>query len=80
MSMAWEVSAIDISTVLNAHYVDYDEDRLQELLDTLDTEAIEDSVLNYTDFDDQCSSALDAIENALIEQGVITGQKKYLAP
>jgi hypothetical protein len=81
MSLAWEVSVDDIGIVLKAHNIEYDMERLDKLMDALDHEAIESGVLYYTNFDNQCESALDDIENQLMESGVIPqGKKKFHAP
>jgi hypothetical protein len=45
-----------------------------------ETDRIEGAVLAYTDFDDQVASALDEIENVLIEAKVLTGPKQYDPP
>ena len=54
--------------------------KLEKHFDETVCSRIEKAVLCYTDFDDQCDSALDEIETVLIELGVLKGPKCYVAP
>ena len=81
MSLAWEVTADDVVLVFQQHGIRADaEDILEKHFDETVCSRIEEAVLRYTDFDDQCSSALDEIETVLIELEVIKGPKCYVAP
>jgi len=80
MSMGWEVTTEDVRLVLDAHNVKVDDARLEEIHESLDHDAIEDGVMYYTDMDDQTMSMLDDIENQLIEEGVVTGEKSFFSP
>jgi hypothetical protein len=79
--MAWEVTDDDIELVLQRHGKDDPDtfDKASQLLDGEDGR-IEKAALAYTDFDDQTSSALDEIENILIENKILTGPKHFSAP
>lgn len=81
MSMAWEVTDDDIELVLEKHGVNDAEtfEKAKQAIE-VETDRIEGAVLEYTDFDDQVESANDEIENILIEEEVITGEKKFSAP
>jgi hypothetical protein len=79
MSMAWETSPDDVSNVLDAHGIEYDDARLEEICDLLDYDAIEQGVLHYCSMDAQTNSMLDDIESQLMEKGVIPdGEKKFI--
>ena len=80
MSAGWEVTNDDVATVLNAHGITYTDERLDEIADMLDVDAIEDGVYFYTSIEAQTDSALCDIEDQLIEAGVITGDKKFENP
>lgn len=80
MSMAWEITTDDVETVLKAHGVSLPEDRVSELHDGLDADSIEDGLLHYTDMDDQTASMLSDIEDHLLEEGVISGEKQFHNP
>lgn len=78
MSMAWEVTVEDVSTVLERHGIKKTEDEISEIHDGLDCDEIEDAVLSYTMNDSQCSAMFDEIENQLMEDGIIeTKEKKF---
>lgn len=74
---AWEITSDDVEIVLRAHGLEFSDDRIQAICDELDHDEIIDRLLNLTDFDQQCNSALDDIEDTLLKQGVITGEKKF---
>jgi len=76
MMCAWEVTADDVQTVLERHIIKVDEDKLQDIFDHLDHDAIVSGVLHYTDFDAQVASMLDDIENQLMERGIIPAVPK----
>ena len=80
MSNAWEVTTDDIEQVLDAHGIkDCSIDEIFEEMVGSDFDRVEKAVLYYTDFDDQVNSALDEIEDILIENGRIPAgtQKKF---
>lgn len=82
MSYAWEVTDEDIAVVLKRHSV-YDSktaDRARDLCQDVEADRIEKAALAYNDFEDQVSSALDEIEDILIEEGIVTTQKRFAAP
>jgi len=78
MSNAWEVTQDDILTVLNKHN--------RNTGDTLDVAEsiiceegarIEKAALKYNEMDDQQASALDEIEDILIENDILTPPKLF---
>jgi len=78
MSMAWETTVDDVQLVLDAHDVDHDEDKLDELHDGLDHDEIEDRILQYTDMEDQTAAMMSYIEDEFMSDGVIPkGPKKF---
>lgn len=79
MSMAWEVTVEDVSTVLERHGIKKTKDEIDEIHDGLDFDEIEDVVvLSYIMNDSQCSAIFDEIENQLMEDGIIeTKEKKF---
>ena len=78
MSMAWEVTVDDVSTVLERHGIKKTRDEIDGIHDGLDFDEIEDAVLRYTMNDSQCRAMFDEIENQLMEDGVIeTKEKKF---
>ncbi len=82
MSMAWEVTQDDIAIVLDKHEVIISDEELDTLHDLIMCEEsrIEDAALSYDDIDDQADSALDEIENILMEEGIIVGDKLFVSP
>lgn len=82
MSFAWEVSDEDIAIVLKSHGVDDPQtaDRAGDLCQHVEADRIENAALAYNDMDEQASSALDEIENILIEAGIVTTPKQFAAP
>ena len=77
---AWEVTVVDINLVLAFHGVSMPENQVYELLGELDTDAIIDGLLYYDDFGDQAMSALNDIEDQLIDLGVIDSDKWFANP
>lgn len=77
---AWELTPEDIETVLKAHDVALPEEQVSEILGRLDKQAIIDGLLTYTDFDDQCQSALCDIESQLSQIGIIDSDACFLPP
>lgn len=76
---AWETTTEDVKRVLDAHGVEVSEERLEEIHDSLDHDAIENGVLYYTSMDAQTDSMLDDIETQLMESGVVPkGEKKFV--
>ena len=82
MSNAFEITADDVATVLRRHKLvnTCDDPLVDEVFDDLDVDRVERAALWYTDLDDQTASALDEIENILIEEGVIDAPKLFQAP
>lgn len=76
MSVAWEVTAEDVTQVLEAHGVKFT-DEIFELVCEDDVEA---AVLSYVNFDNQVTAALCEIEDQLIAAEVISEPKKFNAP
>lgn len=76
MSTAWETTMDDFNTVLQAHGLNLSANEKNKLFDELDTDAIEEGVLYYTDMDDQTNSMLDDIENFLIEKELVPAANK----
>jgi len=70
---AWEITTDDVRVVLNAHGVTQDEN---QWYDKLDCDEIEKSVLDHTNFDQQCDQALSDVEDQLAEHGAF----KHLSP
>ncbi len=78
MSAAWETTTDDVLLVLNRYDVTVTDERLKELHEGLDFDAIERGLLNYCNMDAQTSSMLEDIEKYLMEQGVIPkGEPKF---
>jgi hypothetical protein len=77
MSQAWETTPDDVIVVAEAHKVTLDDDHAEQLCGTLDHEQIEANVLRYTEWEDQVECALSEIEDHLISQGVVSGEKIY---
>lgn len=76
MSMAWEVTNDDIEQVLDKHGVPFTE----EIADLVDADEVENAVLSYVNFDNQVQAALCEIEDQLLKQEVIKGEKKFDPP
>lgn len=81
MSYAWQTTPDDIWTVLKAHGWT-DESEADRIYDEWGSEfdRIVKAVLRCTGMDNQTASALDEIEDILIEQKSIEGPKKFKAP
>ena len=79
MSLAWEITEDDVAWVLRSHGMNKSEDEISEIHDDLDHEEIIENLLRYTDMEDQMNSMYDDIENALLESGVIAGEKIFHA-
>jgi hypothetical protein len=75
--VAWETTPDDLRTVLAAHGIDIDDDRVEELFAGLDCGAVEEAVLRCTDFDDQVAAMHNEIEDYLLKIGVVQGEKKF---
>ena len=69
MSMEWETTSEDLEQVLEAHGLHLDRERLDEVHDNLDHDAIEDGVFHYITIEDQTASMLSDIENQLTKNG-----------
>ena len=81
MSMAWEITEVDVFMVLEKHgrATDIEDAIVYEALDIMDDDRVEKAALAYTDIDDQCNSALDEIENILIEEKILSQPKHFTA-
>lgn len=81
MNNAWEVTPEDVGIVLKEHGVEADYDQCDSLLSRMTDdgtyETIVENVLLYTEFEEQCESMMDDIENWLLQKGVIQGEKIY---
>jgi len=82
MNTAFEIRPDDVAAVLKRHgkVNSCDHPLVEELFDALDLDRVERAALWYTDMDDQTASALDEIENILIEDGVILPPKLFKSP
>jgi hypothetical protein len=82
MSTAFEITPDDVAAVLLRHgkMNSHDGSLVAEVFDGLDLDRVEKAALCYTDLDDQTASALDEIENILIEEGVLHPPKRFSAP
>lgn len=84
MGLAWETTEEDVFAVLKAHGAadDIDHPQVAAAHQVVLTEAhrIEHAALHYTDMEAQAHSALDEIENVLIEEGMLSSPKKFVAP
>jgi len=77
MHMEWEINNEDINVVLKEHGVSLTEDQLDDLSGVLDHEEIIDNLMNYCGIDEQTSSMLSDIEDTLLIEGVIRGDKVF---
>lgn len=80
MNNAWEVTEEDVSFVLTQHgssqnsavifdeYFCGNQDNIDRVIE---------AVLYYTEFDDQVETALSVIEDILLENNVIVGEKQH---
>jgi hypothetical protein len=80
MTVAWDVTAEDIQVVAEAHGVKLTPEYAEQLLGEMDCDEIIDNLLRYTNFDNQCYSMYDDIENFLLNKQEIVGEKVYQAP
>jgi hypothetical protein len=78
----WEITEDDIDHVLEAH-----DSSLMYLMDDVDfnmfdleLDDIVESILHYTEFEDQVSCMHSAIEDQLIEGSFIEGPKQFNCP
>lgn len=84
---AWEWNTEDVYEVLLAHEKVPDNycishPLVQRCFDLCASQErrIEKAVLYYCDFETQCDSFFDELENILMEHGILTGPKRYKAP
>lgn len=77
MSNAWETTPDDVIVVAEAHKVALDDDHAEQVCDALDHEQIEANCLHYTEFEAQVESMLSDIEDYMIAQGIVSGEKIY---
>ena len=81
MSLAWDVTEDDMSTVLDGHNVSKTDDEIESLLVDVDVDTIEKNVLRYDNMEDQTASMLSDIEDQLMKASVIPkGEKKFNDP
>jgi hypothetical protein len=82
MNTAFEITPNDVAAVLRRHgkVKSHDDPLIEQVFDGLDVDRVEKAALYYTDLDDQTASALDEIENILIEEAVIQPPKRFQAP
>jgi len=83
MSNAWEVTNDDIEHVLSEHGKSQEE--INEMLmgvviDAMDYSRVEKAILHYTDMDDQIQCSYSEIEDILMEDKVIDGEKLFHCP
>lgn len=78
MSNAWETTTDDVQTVLDAHGVSVSFEQLEEIHGSLDHEDIEAGVLYFVTMDVQTASMLSDIEDHLMREGIIQGEKKFV--
>lgn len=78
MNNGFEVTQEDMEVVLDTHGIELPADRLEELFEDLDTDAISDVAMKAsTDLMEQTDAALSEIETRLIDSGVIpAGQQR----
>jgi len=77
---AFEITAEDVQTVAQNHGVELSDEEAQRICVELDHDEIVNSLLTYTDLDDQTESCYDDIENVLLEKKIITGDKIHFSP
>ena len=82
MSDAWEVSFQDVANILHGHGIKKSATKIASIVSCLDTDEIEDVVLDYTDMDDQTNASYSEIEDRLMEMGEIPkeNEKKFFRP
>jgi ribosomal protein L12E/L44/L45/RPP1/RPP2 len=79
MSTAWETTTDDVANVLRAHGINVSDERLEELVDMLDHDAIKENLLNYCSMKLQTNCCYSDIEDQLMVQGVIPkGEKQWV--
>lgn len=79
MSHAWEVTDEDVLIVLARHG---QTDKISEAVHAVEAEVgrIEDAALAYDLMTDQVAGASNEIEDILLEEGVLTGEKQFFPP
>jgi hypothetical protein len=77
---AFEITSEDVQTVATQHGVELTDEQAEGILDQLDLDAIVKGLLHYCDMDEQTTSAYDDIEDHLLQQGVISGDKVFCSP
>ena len=78
MSNAWETTTDDVQTVLEAHGVSLSYEQLEEIHGSLDHEDIQSGVLYFVTMEVQTQSMLSDIEDHLMREGIIQGEKKFV--
>ena len=83
MSNAWEVTDDDIEHVLSEHgktKVQIASMLTHNVIDAMDYDRVEKSILYYTDMDDQIQCSYSEIEDILIEEALLVGPKLFNCP
>jgi hypothetical protein len=73
----FEVTKDDVETVLERHELSLNDEQVEEIHDGLDFERIDEVVFEWNDLDSQTASMFSEIEDQMIEDGIITGEKKF---
>jgi hypothetical protein len=79
MSNAWEVTKEDVLIVLGRHG---ETNKLSEAMEALEDQdgRVEDAALAYNAMSDQADSALNEIEDILLEEKILIGEKRCSPP
>ena len=82
MSNAFEITEDDVFTILSAHGLvrDADDEIVATAFSALDFDIIEDFALAGDSMGEQTEYAYAAIEDMLIEEGIISAKKRFLPP
>lgn len=73
--MAWEITEDDIQAILDKHGVNADTNEI--LVNLIDGDQVMFAALAYCEFDDQVNAARSEIEDQLIKEGIVVGEKKF---
>lgn len=75
MAAQWSLSVEDVELVLQAHQIELNESKIEELFNDLDQESISDVMEDYTDGEDQQLAAHSDIEDQLMNMSIIPNEK-----